>query len=276
MMDNAQLARASFEDIVFEGRNKAYGAYVLRKLYSKHVMRAFLVAMILFALMIGGPILAKILTPKEKAKPKEQITDVVLEAPPLDKTEPPPPPPPPSAPPPPPPKLSTVKFTPPVVKKDEEVKKIEEIPDQEELEDKVVATKTVEGNTNNLAAVDLSGLGDEGNKVVEDVVEAKVYTYVEQMPQPPGGMEGLMQYLGKNIKYPALALRNQVEGKVFVNFVVGPNGQISDVKVTKGIGAGCDEEAVRVISKMPAWSPGKQNGRAVSVSYTVPVTFTIK
>ncbi|RTQ53799.1 energy transducer TonB [Hymenobacter gummosus] len=274
-MDNAQLARASFEDIVFEGRNKAYGAYVLRKLYSKHVTRAFLVAMIFFALMIGGPLLARMLTPKEDTSKPKLDTEVVLEAPPLDKTEPPPPPPPPSAPPPPPPKLSTVKFTPPVIKKDEEVKKIEEIPDQEELEDKVVATKTVEGNTNNLA-VDLSGLGDEGNKVVEEVVEAKVYTYVEQMPQPPGGMEGLMQYLGKNIKYPALALRNQVEGKVFVNFVVGPSGQITDVKVTKGIGAGCDEEAVRVISKMPAWSPGKQNGRAVSVSYTVPVTFTIK
>ena len=96
------------------------------------------------------------------------------------------------------------------------------------------------------------------------------------LPQPPGGMEGLMQYLGKNIKYPSLALRNQVEGKVFVNFVVGPSGQITDVKVTKGIGSGCDEEAVRVIKNMPAWAPGKQNGRAVSVSYTVPVTFTIK
>ncbi|KAA9331699.1 energy transducer TonB [Hymenobacter busanensis] len=273
-MDNAQLARASFEDIVFEGRNKAYGAYVLRKLYSKHVTRAFLISALLFTIFIVGPIVAKRLMPKEEVAVKQKIDDVVLEAPPLNPDTPPPPPPPPSAPPPPPPKLSTVKFTPPVVKKDEEVKKIEEIPDQEELEDKVVATKTVEGNTNQ--QIDLSGLGDEGNKVVEEVVEQKVYTYVEQMPTPPGGMEGLMQYLGKNIKYPSLALRNQVEGKVFVNFVVGPSGQITDVKVTKGIGAGCDEEAVRVISKMPAWAPGKQNGRAVSVSYTVPVTFTIK
>lgn len=274
-MDNAQLARASFEDIVFEGRNKAYGAYVLRKLYGKHVTRAFLVAIIFFALMIGGPLLARMLTPKDDVVKPKLDQEVVLEAPPLDKTEPPPPPPPPTAPPPPPPKLSTIKFTPPVVKKDEEVRKVEEIPDQEELEDKVVATTTVEGNTNN--PIDLSGLGDEkGEAAVAEVVKETVYTYVEQMPQPPGGMEGLMQYLGKNIKYPALALRNQVEGKVFVNFVVGPSGQITNVTVTKGIGAGCDEEAVRVISKMPAWSPGKQNGRAVSVSYTVPVTFTIK
>ncbi len=273
-MDNAQLARASFEDIVFEGRNKAYGAYVLRRLYNKHITRAFLVASILFLLMVGGPLIARFLTPKEVVEKPKFDTEVVLEAPPLDKDTPPPPPPPPTAPPPPPPKLSTIKFTPPVVKKDEEVRKVEDIPDQEELEDKVVATKTVEGNTNTV--IDLSGLDGEGDKVVEEVVEQKVYTYVEQMPTPPGGMEGLMQYLGKNIKYPSLALRNQVEGKVFVNFVVGPSGQITDVKVTKGIGSGCDEEAVRVIKNMPAWAPGKQNGRAVSVSYTVPVTFTIR
>ncbi|WP_279387751.1 energy transducer TonB [Hymenobacter edaphi] len=275
MMDNAQLARASFNDIIFEGRNKAYGAYVLRKLYGKHITRAFLVAIIFFTLLIFGPVIASMLTPKKDATKDKIEVDVTLEAPPLE-NQPPPPPPPPTAPPPPPPKLSTVRFTPPVVKKDEEVRKVEEIPDQKELEDKVVATKTVEGNTNNLAAVDLSGLDEGKGEAVAEVVEQKVYTYVEQMPTPPGGMEGLMQYLGKNIKYPALALRNQVEGKVFVNFVVGPDGQISNVTVTKGIGAGCDEEAVRVISKMPAWAPGKQNGRAVSVSYTVPVTFTIK
>ncbi|GAB3827681.1 energy transducer TonB [Hymenobacter jeollabukensis] len=108
------------------------------------------------------------------------------------------------------------------------------------------------------------------------VRDARIYTYVEQMPQPPGGIEGLMQHLRKHIKYPAEARRNQVEGKVFVRFVVQPDGRISDAEVTKGIGAGCDEEALRVISQMPAWTPGKQNGQAVSVYYTVPVTFTIK
>jgi TonB family protein len=105
-------------------------------------------------------------------------------------------------------------------------------------------------------------------------VEEKVYTYVEQMPQPPGGMEGLMQYLRQNLRYPASAERNGVEGKVFVQFVVRTDGRISDVTVTKGIGAGCDEEAIRLIQTMPTWAPGKQNGRAVNVSYTVPVTFT--
>jgi protein TonB len=275
MMDNTQLARASFDDIVFEGRNKAYGAYVLRRLYGSHVTRALLIAVAIFAIMVSFPLIARMLN-KDEVKKDDKMLKVneLMEAPPLDETKPPPPPPPPEAPPPPPPKLSTIKFTPPVVKKDEEIKKIEEIPDQDELKEKVVATETVKGNTDNPA--DLSGLEGEGNKVVEEVVEQKVYTYVEQMPVFPGGQEALLKYIAQNIKYPALALRNQVEGKVFIAFVVGPDGQVSDVKVQKGIGAGCDEEAARVIKNLPKFAPGKQNGRAVSVSYTVPVTFAIR
>ncbi|WP_242509954.1 energy transducer TonB [Hymenobacter persicinus] len=275
MMDNTQLARASFDDIVFEGRNKAYGAYVLRRLYGSHVTRALLIAVAIFAIMVSFPLIARMFADKDvKQDDKMLKVNELMEAPPLDETKPPPPPPPPEAPPPPPPKLSTIKFTPPVVKKDEEIKKVEEIPDQEELKEKTVATETVKGNTDNPA--DLSGLEGEGNKVVEEVVEQKVYTYVEQMPVFPGGQEALLKYIAQNIKYPALALRNQVEGKVFIAFVVGPDGQVSDVKVQKGIGAGCDEEASRVIKNLPKFAPGKQNGRAVSVSYTVPVTFAIR
>jgi len=274
-MDNTQLARASFDDIVFEGRNKAYGAYVLRRLYGSHVTRALLIAVAIFAIMVSFPLIARMLN-KDEVKKDDKMLKVneLMEAPPLDDTKPPPPPPPPEAPPPPPPKLSTIKFTPPVVKKDEEIKKVEEIPDQEELKEKVVATETVKGNTDNPA--DLSGLEGKGNEVVAEVVEQKVYTYVEQMPVFPGGQEALLKYIGEHVKYPALALRNQVEGKVFIAFVVGPDGQVSDVKVQKGIGAGCDEEAARVIKSLPKFAPGKQNGRAVSVSYTVPVTFAIR
>ena len=145
-----------------------------------------------------------------------------MDAPPLDDTKPPPPPPPPEAPPPPPPKLTTIKFTPPVVKKDEEVKK-EEVPDQEELKDKTVATETVKGNTD---APDLSELSGAGDKVVEEVVENKVYTYVEQMPQLPGGggNGAIVNAIQKAVKYPPLALRNQVEGRIFVSFTVNPQG----------------------------------------------------
>ena len=153
MMDNAQIAKASLNDIVFEGRNKAYGAYVLRRLYQRHVTRALIIATSVFALLVFFPLIAQYLKEKMPKEPKKNLQEnVLMDAPPLDDTKPPPPPPPPEAPPPPPPKLTTIKFTPPVVKKDEEVKK-EEVPDQEELKDKTVATVTVKGNTD---APDLS------------------------------------------------------------------------------------------------------------------------
>jgi protein TonB len=277
MMDNAQLAKASLDDIVFEGRNKAYGAYVIRRVYGKHVTRAVLIAVALFALMIAFPLVARMMKSKEVVVDDKMLkVNELMEAPPLDATKPPPPPPPPpDAPPPPPPKLSTVKFTPPVVKKDEEVKKVEEIPDQEDLKEKTVATETVKGNTDNPA--DLAGLEPgEGTKAVEEVVETKPYTYVEQMPVFPGGQEALLAYIGKNIKYPAMALRNQVEGRVFIKFVVGADGSVTNAEVQKGIGAGCDEESLRVIKNLQKFTPGKQNGRAVPVYFTVPVTFAIK
>jgi protein TonB len=275
MMDNAQIAKASLNDIVFEGRNKAYGAYVLRRLYQRHVTRALIIATSVFALLVFFPLIAQYLKDKmPKEAPKNLKENVLMDAPPLDETKPPPPPPPPEAPPPPPPKLTTIKFTPPVVKKDEEVKK-EEVPDVEELKDKTVATVTVKGNTD---APDLSELSGEGDKVVEEVVENKVYTYVEQMPSLPGGggNAAIVAAIQKATKYPSLALRNQVEGRIFVSFTVNAQGDVSDVKVVKGLGSGLDEETVRAVKTLPKFIPGKQNGRAVSVSFTVPITFKIQ
>ena len=274
-MDNAQIAKASLNDIVFEGRNKAYGAYVLRRLYQRHVTRALIIATAVFLLLIAFPLISQYLKDRLPKEPKKNLQEnVLMDAPPLDDTKPPPPPPPPEAPPPPPPKLTTIKFTPPVVKKDEEVKK-EEVPDQEELKDKTVATVTVKGNTD---APDLSELSGTGDKVVEEVVENKVYTYVEQMPQLPGGggNGAIVAAIQKATKYPSLALRNQVEGRIFVSFTVNPQGDVSDVKVVKGLGSGLDEETIRAVKTLPKFIPGKQNGRAVSVSFTVPITFKIQ
>jgi protein TonB len=110
----------------------------------------------------------------------------------------------------------------------------------------------------------------------EEVVEAEIFTVVESMPEFPGGMGELMKYLAENIKYPPLAKESGIQGRVFINFVVEPNGSISNVKVLRGIGGGCDEEAVRVVSKMPNWKPGKQRGKAVRVSYNLPVKFTLQ
>ncbi|WP_234736470.1 M56 family metallopeptidase [Tellurirhabdus bombi] len=104
----------------------------------------------------------------------------------------------------------------------------------------------------------------------------KVFTVVEQKPEFPGGIEALQQYLARHIRYSAAAARSNIQGTVFVDFIINQNGAVSDIKVQKGIGYGCDEEAVRVVSQMPNWTPGKQNGEPVSVKYTIPVRFMLE
>ncbi len=110
----------------------------------------------------------------------------------------------------------------------------------------------------------------------EEIVEAEIFTVVESMPEFPGGMAKLMSYLGNNIKYPPLAKESGIQGRVFINFVVETDGRISKVKVLRGIGGGCDEEAVRVVEAMPKWKPGMQRGKPVRVSYNLPVKFTLQ
>ncbi|SFH27772.1 outer membrane transport energization protein TonB [Pontibacter chinhatensis] len=276
-MDASKLAKASLDDIVFAGRNKAYGAYLLRRLYNKHITIAAITAIILFFLFLSIPLISKMI--KGEEQDTEVITRVVTEVdlappPPLDEaTPPPPPPPPPDLPPPPPPVRATVKYTPPVVKRDNEVVEEEEIPDVDVLEEIDAGVKTVEGSKD--APLDLGDI-DGTSDVVAEVVEEKPYTYVEQMPTFPGGDGEMMKYLGKNIRYPAAAQRAGVEGLVVLSFVVSSTGEISDIQVVKQLGAGTDEEAVRVVKSMPKWTPGKQNGRAVPVRYTLPVRFTIR
>ena len=109
----------------------------------------------------------------------------------------------------------------------------------------------------------------------EEVVEQEIFQIVEEMPAYPGGEAKLYEYLGKNIKYPQIARESGIQGRVFVNFVVEPDGGVSNVKVLRGIGGGCDEEAIRVIKSMPKWKPGKQRGKAVRVQYTIPVVFKV-
>ena len=110
----------------------------------------------------------------------------------------------------------------------------------------------------------------------DEVVEAEVFTIVEEMPEYPGGLQKLQEYLGKNIKYPQMARESGIQGRVFVNFVVEPDGSVSNVNVMRSLGGGCDEEAMRVVKSMPKWKPGKQRGKAVRVSYILPVNFKLQ
>jgi protein TonB len=249
-------------ELVFADRNKEYGGYVLRKKYEKRVMMAFIITLSAIFLAIVVPKLITLLNNAVSSN-KDAITEAITlaEPPPIDKTTPPPPPVIP-----PPPVQQTIKFTPPKVVKDEEVQ--EPPPTQEEVKETQVSTVTQEGNK------DIIDVPED--PVVGDPDEGKIFTVVEEMPTFPGGEEKLFDYLRKNIKFPPVARENGIQGRVFVTFVVDKDGKVKDAKILRGIGGGCDEEALRVIRNMPDWKAGKQNGRPVSVQYNLPVNFTLK
>ena len=171
---------------------------------------------------------------------------------------------------------SSIKFTAPVIKKDNEVRP----EDMMKSQDEILSTNTAIG------AFDVKG-NDEAGEVLKakEVIatepvkpkeeENKVFDVVEQMPSFPGGQAALMNYLNSNIKYPVIAEENGIQGRVVVQFVVGKDGSISNVHVVKSVDPSLDKEAVRVVKNMPRWIPGKQNGQSVTVRYTLPVTFRL-
>lgn len=154
-------------------------------------------------------------------------------------------------PPPPPPQATTV---------------IEIVDDEEEIEEELELDLEVDQHTE-IEFIE---------SAEEEVVEEEIFTIVEDMPSFPGGEEALFKYLGQNIKYPQIAKEAGITGRVFVNFVIDKEGNVTDVKVLRGIGGGCDEEAVRVVKNMPKWSAGKQRGKPVKVSYNLPIKFSLK
>lgn len=254
-------------DMVFSGRNQKYGAYVLRKESDKNTNKGILYAIVFFTLAISAPVIVNYiegLVPKDVEEVKVVEVNTLEEPPPIDKNEPPPPPAEP-----PPPLKSTVKFTPPEIKPDEEVPD-EPPPTQEEMKEKDAGVKTEEGDPN---GVDESLLSD-GDGLTGDV-GPEIVTFAEQMPEFEGGQEEMMRYLQKNLNYPPVARENGIEGRVVLQFVVGTDGKISQIEVLKKLGWGLEEEAVRVVKTMPAWRPGKQNGKPVFVKFTLPIVFKL-
>ena len=150
---------------------------------------------------------------------------------------------------------------------------IVEVVDEEVIEEEIKVDFDIEITTDEvMEEVDYSALEIE---VPEEKAD-EVFSIVETMPAPQGGMQEFMKFLHSNIKYPNKALNAKVQGKVFVQFIVNPDGKLSDFEVVKGIGMGCDEEAVRVLQAAPAWSPGKQRGKPVHVKMVLPVNFVYK
>jgi protein TonB len=263
-------------DIIFANRNKAYGAYQLRRSYTQYLGRALGFGLLLIGLFFALPF---ILSAVRGLVPKEKPIDVVAELgppPDIDPNNPPPPPPPPP-PTPPPPTRSTVKFVPPIIKKDEEVQE-EKPPAIEELIDKKEDIGTEDKKGNDEAAPTIDENPSE-LQVIEQpkVVEDKTYELfdIQKPPSFPGGEGELMKFLSKNIEYPTLAKENNIQGVVALTFVVGKDGSVSDVQVVKDIGGGCGKEAVRVVKAMPKWVAGEANGNPVKVRFTLPVRFRL-
>ena len=267
-MDISKILKSDYLDIVFEGRNKSYGGYELRKKYPQRVRNAAIVMFCLIMLLIAYPILANVLGGHKDIKPVVSIKEVTLaEPPPIDKTKPPPPPPPPA---PPPPVKPTVKFTPPVIKKDEEVKE-DEKPTPPPDDKVAVGPTTQAGDPNGIdpGITDKPGTGT----AVEAPAPPQIFKFVEQMPAFDGDLNS---YLASKLRYPDDARESGTEGRSIIQFVVSEDGSISDVTIVRGSGSGSlDAEAKRVVSGMPHWKPGKQQGKAVKVYFTLPVTFKL-
>ncbi len=276
-MAKIDLIQDEWVDLIFEGRNQSYGAYRLRKGTTKRniisIIAVIVLAIIAFAAMAiknivdenARKVAAQQVTeisalnqPKKKAEVKQKKIEVEPEKV-VERVK------------------SSIKFTAPVIKKDNEVKPEDEIKTQDQLMENKAA----------IGSFDVKGNDDANGEVLKakEVIaqpeppkqeENKVFDVVEQMPSFPGGNSALMEYLHNNVKYPVVAQENGVQGRVVVSFVVEKDGSITDVRVVRSVDPSLDREASRVVSSMPRWIPGKQNGSAVRVKYNVPVSFRLQ
>lgn len=262
------LFNTQWLDVVFAGRNKAYGAYELRRENNKTTNKALITGAVLFVLAVSTPLVIRYIQGIMPEEEKFIATEVVLAAPPpINKDEIPPPPEPPK------PKIDQVKFPPMVVVPEEQVRD-EEPPTVEELKVADPGQKTIEGDPNADIVIDEPvGEAPKEAAVTEDV--NMVYTSVEVQPTPKGGMKQFYSFLQKNYRYPAMAREQGVSGKVIMQFVVERDGSLTDIKVLRDLGLGTGEEAIRLLKSMPKWEPGVQNGRPVRVAYTLPFALNL-
>ncbi len=279
MAKDVDLSSREWRDLIFEGKNKEFGAYEMRKNSDARHNKAMIVVVIIMALAFALPFLVNTMLPKaeanideeieqamvnietdaaEEEEPEEEIERIEEQKPEVLPEE----------------VLNTVKVTELAIVDDDQVKAEDEIKTQEELQQ----TETAFGQTDfDKGTDDLNVVREYKDElVVEEKKEEKVFTAVEQMPQFPGGEAELMKYISSNIKYPTMAMENNIQGRVVVQFVVTKTGKIGEVKVVRSKDPDLDKEAVRVVKSLPNFIPGKMNGQAVNVWYTLPITFKLQ
>lgn len=275
-MAKIDLTSREWCDLVFEGRNKAYGAFELRQSSPKRHNIAMIIIIVVAVIAFSVPALIRFVTPEKVEEAMTEVTTLSKlpeaevkkneDLKPLAPETPPPPP-----------LKSSIKFTAPVIKKNEEVSEEDEIKSQDELakNDKVaISIADVKGN-DEINGADIADFKEVVRPEAPKEEKEVPYQAVEQMPQFPGGDAELMKYIQDHLKYPVIAAENGIQGRVIVRFVVSKTGEIQDVTVLRGVDSSLDKEAVRVIKSMPKWIPGKQNGNNVAVYFTVPVMFKL-
>jgi len=259
----------SLIELIFSIRNKDYGAYVLRSSYKKTLTIALFITAFVFITVTTFPLFlnknsANINTVskpfsipitldnptiKDDVNKAQIATDIIKAVKP------------------------TIKYVAPKVIPDERIKTIEDFPTLDDLKDKNLGTKDLEGDSTGGYLV--INDNEEVVPIVKPNKSDEEFRWVEEMPSYPGGNEALISFMSNNIVYPEIAKRAGVKGKVLISFIVERDGSLSEIKIIKGIGAGCDEEAVRVLKLAGKWMPGKQNGNAVRVNMVIPVVFTL-
>ena len=257
------ILKRQWVDLVFEGKNKSYGAYELRTENSKTTLKALVIGACIFSFLVATPMISDFIGEDKAVVEKDMnIKVTTINLPPKQIEEPivnlPPPPPPP-------PRVDQVKFVKPVVAKAEEV--VEEPPKIKDIVKKKIGDETIKGDPEAKLTIEPVGKGPI-DAVADDT---KIYSTagIEQKPEFPGGMANFYKFVGNNYKAPE---EEGLKGKVFVTFVVEKDGSLTDIKVVRDIGFGTGAEAIRVLKKSPKWAPGEQNGKKVRVQFSLPIT----
>jgi protein TonB len=270
------LYRNQWLDLVFKNRNKAYGAYELRKNNARTTVKAFFYAAGFFSIMVITPWLIHVLSktnPAEEIKEQIKIIEVNL--------------------------LARIREVKPEIKpiskaqtKTVQAKSIQyanlnvvpenqtesDIPSQEQLHEAVISTMNIEGEASlNLNPIEIQEKtsNTSGSPASAGNMELHTLDGIENYPEFPGGQSAFIKFLSRNLRYPDAAVDRGIEGKVLISFIIEKNGRLSNIKILRGIGYGCDEEAIRVLEKSPEWKPGMQNNQQVRVAYTLPINFSL-
>lgn len=278
MKNSVNLNSTEWCDIVFEGRNKSYGAFELRQSSWKRHIIAFAIVLLLVTFVAALPTILNTVRAATGTRTEimtEKYTMIDVDTQPLNKVDEVMKP----AVPEPPKFINMTKFVPPTIVEDSKVKDNEQMAVMDDVakgKDAIGAFDVKNGSN------DADAIRKEIERIIEPAggngtaKEPEIFKVAEQMPQFPGGQDEMYKFIGNNLKYPVVDQEMGIHGRVTVRFVVSKTGEITNIELLKGISPTCDKEAIRVIKSMPKWIPGKQSGNPVQVYFTMPIVFKLK